>query len=141
MRELTLSANRANATIFTIDPRGLAGIVDAGQYLDQSEWRTYLQKTQSSLRYIAEETGGFAVVNDNDFVTRVQADRCGDQRLLHPRLLLEQSRPGQARAADRSQSRSSGRHGRVPARVFAEAAGTPADTAEEEVSPTRRAGL
>ncbi|HXG89886.1 MAG TPA: VWA domain-containing protein [Vicinamibacterales bacterium] len=67
MRELTLSANRANATIFTIDPRGLAGIVDAGQQLDQSEWRTYLQKSQSSLRYLAEETGGFAVVNDNDF--------------------------------------------------------------------------
>ena len=68
MRELTLSANRANATIFTLDPRGLAGIVDAGQHLDQSEWRTFLQKTQSSLRYIAEETGGFAVVNDNDLV-------------------------------------------------------------------------
>lgn len=66
MRELTLSANRANATIFTIDPRGLAGIVDAGQNLDQSEWRTYLQKSTSSLRFIAEETGGFAVVNDND---------------------------------------------------------------------------
>jgi VWFA-related protein len=68
MRELTLSANRANATVFTLDPRGLAGVVDAGQYLDQSEWRTFLQKTQSSLRYIAEETGGFAVVNDNDLV-------------------------------------------------------------------------
>jgi VWFA-related protein len=67
MRELTLSANRVNATVFTIDPRGLAGIVDAGQYLDQSEWRTHLQKTQSSLRYLAEETGGVAVVNDNDF--------------------------------------------------------------------------
>jgi VWFA-related protein len=67
MRELTLSANRANATIFTIDPRGLAGITDAGQSLDQSEWRTYLQKTQSTLRYMAEETGGFAVVNENDF--------------------------------------------------------------------------
>ena len=40
MRELTLSANRANATIFTVDPRGLSGVVDAGQYLDQSEWRT-----------------------------------------------------------------------------------------------------
>jgi VWFA-related protein len=63
MRELTLSANRANASIFTIDPRGLAGIVDAGQYLDQSEWRTYLQKSQSSLRYLAETTGGFAIVN------------------------------------------------------------------------------
>jgi len=69
MHELTLSANRANATIFTIDPRGLAGIVDAGQSLDQSEWRTFLQKTQSSLRYLAEETGGFAVVNDNDFAS------------------------------------------------------------------------
>ncbi len=69
MRELTLSANRANATIFTVDPRGLAGVVDAGQYIDQSEWRTFLQKTQSSLRYLAEETNGFAVVNDNDFET------------------------------------------------------------------------
>jgi VWFA-related protein len=72
MRELTLSANRANATIFTLDPRGLAGIVDAGQYLDQSEWRTFLQKTQSSLRFIAEETGGFAVVNDNDLVSALK---------------------------------------------------------------------
>jgi VWFA-related protein len=69
MRELTLSANRANASIFTIDPRGLAGIVDAGQNLDQSEWRTYLQKTQSSLRYLAETTGGFAIVNENDFAS------------------------------------------------------------------------
>ena len=72
MRELTLSANRANATIFTLDPRGLAGIVDAGQNLDQSEWRMFLQKTQSSLRYIAEETGGFAVVNDNDLVSALK---------------------------------------------------------------------
>ncbi len=69
MRELALSANRANATIYTVDPRGLAGVTDAGQYIDQSEWRTYLQKTQSTLRYIAEETGGFPVVNTNDFAT------------------------------------------------------------------------
>lgn len=67
MRELTLTANRANATLFTVDPRGLSGVTDAGRHLDQSEWRTYLQKTQSSLRFLAEETGGFAVVNDNDF--------------------------------------------------------------------------
>jgi VWFA-related protein len=67
MRELTLTANRANASLFTIDPRGLAGVVDVGQYVDQSEWRTFLQKTTSSLRFLAEETGGLAVVNDNDF--------------------------------------------------------------------------
>lgn len=69
MRELTLAANRTNTTLFTVDPRGLAGIVDAGQYIDQSEWRTFLQKTQSTLRYLAEETGGFAVVNNNDFAS------------------------------------------------------------------------
>jgi VWFA-related protein len=69
MRELTLAANRANATMFTVDPRGLSGVVDAGQRIDQSEWRTYIQKTQSSLRYLAEQTGGFAVVNSNDFAT------------------------------------------------------------------------
>ena len=67
MKELTLTANRTNASLFTIDPRGLAGVVDAGQYVDQSEWRTFLQKTTSSLRFLAEETGGIAVVNDNDF--------------------------------------------------------------------------
>ena len=69
MRELTLSANRANTTVYTVDPRGLSGVVDAGQALDQSEWRTFLQKTQSSLRFLAEETGGHAVVNVNDFAT------------------------------------------------------------------------
>jgi VWFA-related protein len=67
MQELTLTANRANASLYTIDPRGLSGVVDLGQYVDQSEWRTFLQKTTSSLRFLAEETGGIAVVNDNDF--------------------------------------------------------------------------
>ena len=67
LRELILSANRANVSIYSVDPRGLQGVTDAGQYLDQSEWRTHLQKTQSTLRLMAEETGGFAVVNVNDF--------------------------------------------------------------------------
>lgn len=76
-RELTLSANRANAAIYTIDPRGLAGVTDVGQYVDQSSWRTYIQKTTSSLRYLAEETGGFAIVDTNDFesgLKRVDAE-------------------------------------------------------------------
>ena len=67
LRELILSANRANVSIYSVDPRGLQGVTDAGQYLDQSEWRTHIQKTQSTLRLMAEETGGFAVVNVNDF--------------------------------------------------------------------------
>jgi VWFA-related protein len=77
MRELTLSANRANTSIYTIDPRGLTGVVGADRYLDQSEWRTYLNKTISTLRYMAEETGGFAIVNTNDLegeLRRVDAE-------------------------------------------------------------------
>ena len=77
LRELTLSANRANASIYTLDPRGLQGVTGADRYLDQSEWRTYIQKTTSSLRYIAENTGGFPIVNTNDFtgeLKRVDAE-------------------------------------------------------------------
>ena len=77
LRELTLSANRANASLYTIDPRGLAGTTDAGQYVDQSEWRTYIQKTTSTLRYLADETNGFPIVDTNDFeaaLKRVDAE-------------------------------------------------------------------
>ena len=72
MRELTLSANRANASLYTIDPRGLSGVVDLGSFTDQSEWRTYIQKTTSSLRYLSEATGGFPIVNTNDFVSELR---------------------------------------------------------------------
>jgi VWFA-related protein len=72
MRELTLSANRANATLYTIDPRGLQGVVDLQSFADQSEWRTYIQKTTSSLRYLAEATGGFPIVNTNDFASELK---------------------------------------------------------------------
>jgi VWFA-related protein len=71
-RELALTANRANAALYTIDPRGLAGSTDAGQYVDQSDWRTYIQKTISSLQYLAEATGGFAIVNTNDFASELK---------------------------------------------------------------------
>lgn len=78
MRELTLSANRANATIYTVDPRGLPSVVDFGAVnVDQSEWRTHIQKTTGTLRYIAEETGGFAIVDTNDIaggLKRVDAE-------------------------------------------------------------------
>lgn len=77
LRELTLTANRANASIYTLDPRGLQGVVAADRYLDQSDWRSYIQKTVSTLRYISEETGGFPIVNTNDFageLKRVDAE-------------------------------------------------------------------
>jgi len=65
--ELTRAANRANATFYTIDPRGLAGFSDIDQNIDPTEWDNYLRKSQDSLRVLADLTGGIAVVNQNDF--------------------------------------------------------------------------
>jgi VWFA-related protein len=67
LAELTRACNRANVTMYTIDPRGLVGMPDLDQNVDMTEFNDYLRKSQDSLRVLAEETGGFAVVNQNDF--------------------------------------------------------------------------
>jgi VWFA-related protein len=67
MADVTRAANRANATLYTIDPRGLVAGGDIGENLDPVEWDRYVSKTVDSLRTIADLTGGFAVVNQNDF--------------------------------------------------------------------------
>ncbi len=67
LMELTRAANRANATLYTIDPRGLVAGMDLDEQVEQVDWNNYVQRTQDSLRTLAELTGGIAVVNSNDF--------------------------------------------------------------------------
>lgn len=79
IRRLIENANRASVVVYSIDPRGLVytGLTAAdntsGRSTDQiesemSDRRTKLSDTQASLRYISEETGGFALINNNDII-------------------------------------------------------------------------
>jgi VWFA-related protein len=67
LTELTRAANRANATIYTIDPRGLVAGPDMDAEVSTTEWNAYVRDTQDSLRTLSEQTGGIALVNMNDF--------------------------------------------------------------------------
>ncbi|MGE0702851.1 MAG: VWA domain-containing protein [Vicinamibacterales bacterium] len=64
--EVTRAANRANTTIYTIDPRGLVAGTDLDQPVNPQEWDAYVRKSQDTMRVLAEDTGGIAIVNSND---------------------------------------------------------------------------
>ncbi len=76
LRRLIASATRGNVNFYTVDPRGVtSGMEDAisigGLPSDGSISTTQLMDEMrlehDSLRTIAEETGGFAVLNQNDY--------------------------------------------------------------------------
>jgi len=76
IRELVAAATRANVNVYTVDPRGVTtGMEDAieigGFPADGSFSSTGLMEEMrlehDSLRVVADETGGFAVLNQNDF--------------------------------------------------------------------------
>ncbi len=67
LADLTRSANRANATFYTIDPRGLVAGQDLDETVDPQDFQQHIRKTQDSLRVLADETGGIAIVNQNNF--------------------------------------------------------------------------
>lgn len=70
MRDVTTDANRNNVSLYMLDPRGLAGFEfdineGVGLQMDAESLRT----TQDSLRVMADETDGRAIVNRNDLGT------------------------------------------------------------------------
>ena len=77
LRKLVDAANRASVIIYTMDARGLAitGLTAAddtgtksAEQIEQSlsDRRTKLFDTQEGLTYLAKQTGGFAILNNND---------------------------------------------------------------------------
>jgi VWFA-related protein len=76
VRDAVANAARSNTSIYAIDPRGLAGLQDDAievsslpdetTGLGASAFAEALRWTQDNLRILAEETGGFALLNTND---------------------------------------------------------------------------
>src|SRR5687768_1665794 len=82
-REMLAAATRANVAIYGVDPRGLGASFenfaevqsfpdDTSLGLNQSALFNEVRLAQDSLRSMSDETGGFAVVNRNDFNTAFQ---------------------------------------------------------------------
>jgi VWFA-related protein len=73
MREVFNAANRANTAIYSLDPRGLSGgeyDIDHNISLRTSE--SMLSSTQDTLRVLADQTDGRAIVNRNDLAKGLQ---------------------------------------------------------------------
>jgi VWFA-related protein len=82
-RDAISAATRSNVAIYGIDPRGLTDLGDESIEIQAfpddtslgvgpGSLQNELRLAQDSLRTLSEETGGFAVVNRNDFATAYQ---------------------------------------------------------------------
>jgi VWFA-related protein len=67
LRDVFAAANRNNAAIYALDPRGLSAFeFDIDQSVGLRQDARALQMTQDTLRTLAGETDGRAIVNQND---------------------------------------------------------------------------
>jgi len=67
LRRIYQAANRNNVSIYAVDPRRLAtSEFNIAENINQSTDRDYLNSTMDTLRVIAEQTDGRALLNRND---------------------------------------------------------------------------
>ena len=75
-KDVVAAATRSNVSIYGVDPRGLTSGMDdnieIGSFADDNSilptnLQDELRISQDSLRYLSDETGGFAVINRNDY--------------------------------------------------------------------------
>ena len=108
LADLAQAANRANASFYTIDPRGLVAAPEISYAVPLQEFQRYQRQTRSTMRLLADLTGGIAVVNTNNFgdaLRRIDAETSdyymlgfyssnADTTLQTRRLRVEVNRPG-----------------------------------------------
>jgi len=67
LRDVFNAANRNNVAIYAVDPRGLStGEFDIADNINARTSRDYLNATMDTLRVLADESDGRAIVNRND---------------------------------------------------------------------------
>ena len=73
MQQVFAAASRANTSIFTLDPRGLAtSEFDISDTVKYEQDKAVLQESMDSLRVLADQTDGRAIVNRNDPIPELQ---------------------------------------------------------------------
>ena len=112
LREVYGAANRNNVAIYTIDPRGLAtNEFGIDQNINMRTDRQYLTSTMDTLRVLAEESDGRAIVNRNDLTVGDEADRARHQRLLSARVQLDRGTDRRQVPRDQGSGAAAGRAG------------------------------
>ena len=90
LREVYDAANRNNVAIYAVDPRGLPGSeFDINEGVGIQTDHAYLNATMDTLRALAENTDGRAIVNRNDLAAGMKQIVARLERLLPARLQLD----------------------------------------------------
>ncbi len=114
MRDVFNAANRSNTAIYAVDPRGLAtGEFDINENVGMTRSNDSLRQTQDTLRVLADETDGRAIVNRNDLAQGDEADRHRLERVLPARLQLDAGAAGRQVPRDQSAREAAGDAGAI----------------------------
>ena len=103
LRAATAAATRANVSIFPVDARGLVASAPGGDATSASPKGTGAQSgslqagrissmndTQETITTLAADTGGKALLDNNDLTMGIKKAQDATQQLLHARLLQQQ---------------------------------------------------
>ena len=119
LRQVCDVANRNNTAIYALDPRGLPFEFDINEGVgDTRVDATSLRMTRDTLRILADETDGRAIVNQNDLDKESAADRQRLERVLPDRLQLLAGAAGRQVPRDQGEGEAVRGAGASPERLL-----------------------